>query len=151
MYAIPATPLNPLFAAAPAPAPERAAAVPTTETVTAPVVVQRVTLQQTPSRSDLLLDTQQWTWAELRDYVVAQIIERFGPFPRDARKEYGIFSRYFTEYGQSGIAVAQYVFGPVCEGWWGNAPVSVNRFCRASDAYFSIPIIERLKDVGSLK
>lgn len=117
--------------------------------VAAPVVVQRVAVQQTLNRSDLLANTESWTWSELRDYVVSQITERFGAFPRDARKEYGIFSRYFNEYGQDGIAVAKFAFGPVCDGWWGRAPISVNRFAKGSDPYFTQPILERLADTAS--
>lgn len=116
----------------------------------APTVVQRVTLTPLPSRSDLLKAGEQWSWAEFRDYVCAEIICRFGAFPRDSRKEYGIFSRYLSTFGNTdAIRIAEYAFGPVCEGWWGNAPISVNRFCRASDPYFSIPILERLNEVSS--
>ena len=112
----------------------------------APTIVQAVSVEQAPARSDLLVDTAQWSWAEFRDYVVAEIIGHFGPFPRDARKEYGIFNRYFTTYGQDGIAVARYAFGPICEGWWGQAPISVNRFAKGSDPYFTIPILQRLTE-----
>lgn len=112
----------------------------------APAIVQRVSIDLAPSRSDLLADTGDWTWAELRDYVVAQITERFGPFPRDSRKEYGIFNRFLNEYGTDAIAVAKFAFGPTCDGWWGRAPISVNRFCKGSDPYFVKPILERLAD-----
>ena len=113
---------------------------------TAPAVVQRVSIDHAPARSDLLADTEDWTWAELRDYVVSEITERFGPFPRDSRKEYGIFSRFINQYGSDAIAVAKFAFGPTCDGWWGRAPISVNRFCKGSDPYFVQPILERLAD-----
>lgn len=130
---------------------ERAGATPPAQAVTtAPQIVQTVQVDHTPARSDLLVDTEQWTWAELRDYVAAEIIGRFGPFPRIARKEYGIFSRYFGEFGSDGIAVARYAFGPVCDGWWGQAPISINRFCKASDPYFTVPILDRLVETGQL-
>lgn len=116
----------------------------------APQIVQSVTVEHTPSRSDLLVGTDEWTWAELKDYVAAEIISRFGPFPRVARKEFGIFSRYLNEYGAHGIAVARYAFGPVCDGWWGQAPISINRFCKASDPYFTRPILDRLFESGML-
>lgn len=115
---------------------------------TAPVVVQKVSLDHTPARTDLLADVDEWTWVELRDYVVAEIINRFGPFPRDARKEYGIFNRFFNEYGKDGVAIAKYAFGPACDGWWAKAPISINRFCKGSDSYFAAPILERLADVA---
>lgn len=119
---------------------------PPAQTVEAPTIVQSVTVTQTPARSDLLTSTENWTWVELRDYVVSEIIARFGPFPRDSRKEHAIFNRFLNQYGSDAIAVAQYAFGPVCDGWWGKAPISINRFCRASDPYFVAPILERLKD-----
>lgn len=115
------------------------------------MIVQRVEVVPQPSRSDLLVDTEQWTWQELRDFVASQIVDRFGPFPRDARKEYGIFNRYFASYGANGIAVAKFSFGPVLDGWWGKAPISVNRFCKASDPYFTVPILERLAEMGALQ
>lgn len=116
----------------------------------APVVVQKVSVEVTPARSDLLVNTEHWTWSELRDYVVGEIVNRFGPFPQNQRKEYGIFSRFFNDYGQDGIAVARYAFGPVCEGYWGSAPISVNRFCKNSDPYFVHPILERLRDIQAI-
>lgn len=118
------------------------------QTQTAPTVIQRVTVEPVAARSDLLVEAERWGWAELRDYVVAQIQTRFGAFPRDARKEYGIFNRYFTAYGMDGIRVSEFAFGPVCEGWWGGAPISINRYCKASDAYFTEPILVRLNGEG---
>lgn len=111
---------------------------------TAPTVVQQVTIEQVPARTDLLVESEHWSWAELRDYVASEIINRFGAFPRDSRKEYGIFNRYHSTYGDDGIKVAKFAFGPVLDGWWGGAPISVNRFCRASDPYFSEPILDRI-------
>jgi hypothetical protein len=80
---------------------------------------------------------------------VAQIAEHFGPFPRDARKEHAIFRRFFNEYGTDAIAIAKFAFGPVCGGMWRGAPISVNRFCKASDDYFAKAILERLADAAS--
>lgn len=142
MYALPPAVLGTNQTPAPA-----APATQTTTTV-APAIVQTVSIDHTPSRTDLLADTEQWTWAEFRDYVVAEIINRFGPFPRDARKEYGIFNRFFSQYGQDAIAIAKYAFES-CDGWWGKAPISINRFCKSSDPYFSEPILERLRDIGA--
>lgn len=113
----------------------------------APTVVQTVSVEHAPARSDLLTDAENWTWMELRDYVAAQIIERFGPFPRDSRKEHAIFSRYVATFGaKDAAAVAQYAFGPACDGWWGKAPISITRFCKGSDPYFTAPILARLAD-----
>jgi hypothetical protein len=114
----------------------------------APTVVQMVSVEPIQARTDLLTDETEWTWAELRDYVVAQITERFGAFPRDSRKEYGIFSRFLNTYGADAVAIAKYAFGPACDGWWGRAPISVNRFAKGSDPYFAKPILERLADAS---
>ncbi len=115
----------------------------------APTVTQRVTIEQAPSRADLLVAAKDWTWAELRDYVASEIMIRFGAFPRDSRKEYGIFNRHMNTFGFDSIRIAEHAFGPVCEGWWGGAPISINRFCRASDPYFSTPILDRLNEVDA--
>lgn len=127
----------------PAPAPVE----PPAPAVVAPVIEQTVTVTTVAARTDLLADETQWSWQELRDYVVAQIEQRFGAFPRDAKKEYGIFTRYLRDHGTAGIAAAKYAF-EFCDGWWAGAPVSVNRFCKKSDPFFVLPITERLADVS---
>jgi hypothetical protein len=108
-------------------------------------VRQTVEVTPVPTRSDLLTTQAEWSWQEFRDYVVSQIESLHGPFPRDSRKEYGIFNRFLTAYGQEGIAVARYAF-EVCGGWWNSAPISINRFAKGSDPYFVLPILERLRD-----
>lgn len=128
---------------------QQTAPVPAPTVTTEQTIVQRVTVEHTPARTDLLVDTSQWTWAELRDYVVAEIVARTGPFPRDARKEYGIFTRFMNQYGPDAIAIAKHAFGPVCDGWWGSAPISINRFAKGSDPYFAQPILQRLHDTRS--
>lgn len=111
----------------------------------APQVVETVsvTLRPTQMRSDLLTPEEQWTWSELRDYVVAQIEDLHGPFPRDARKEASIFQRFCKEYGSAAPAIARYAF-EVKDGRWKGAPISVSRFCKASDPWFAQPILEYL-------
>lgn len=109
----------------------------------APAVVSTVTVEQVPSRTDLTVAEDSWTWQELRDYVCAQILTIHGPFPRDAKKEYGIFSRFLKQHGQDGIRVAKAAF-EFYGGWWHGAPISVNRFTKGSDPYFVVPILERL-------
>ena len=95
------------------------------------------------SRAFLAKDTTDWSWADLRDYVVHEIEARFGCFPRDAKKEYGIFNRFAKEHGQAAGAIARYAFEQ-CDGFWANAPISVQRFCKGSDVYFALPILDRL-------
>lgn len=106
-------------------------------------------LVQSQPRSDMLKPVEQWGWQELRDYVVAQIIETHGPFPINSRKEFGIFSRFVKAYGADAGRIAQYAFGPACNGWWRGAPVSVTRFCQGSDAFFADRILEILNSAQS--
>jgi len=129
---------------------QNVAPAPTPVVVEAPTVVQTVTVTPVAARSDLLVGTENWTWVELRDYVVAQIIDRFGPFPRDSRKEHAIFNRFISTFGaEAAAAIAQYAFGPSCDGWWGSAPIQIQRFCKGSDPYFANVILQRLADTGS--
>lgn len=147
MYALP--PAAPVSRQPAVCQPASSTASSTTSTqVLAPTIVQTVTVTPIPSRTDLLTEESAWTWEELRDYVCGQIIDKFGPFPRDSRKEYGIFSRFLKEFGPDAIPIAKFAF-EVQEGWWANAPISVTRFCRASDSYFAEPIRARLAEVSS--
>lgn len=120
---------------------------PQAETVAAPVVVQTVTVQPVASRTDMLVADEHWTWTELRDYVVAQIESRFGAFPRDSKKEYGIFNRFIKDHGARGVLAAKTAF-EVYDGWWNGAPISINRFAKGSDPYFVTPILARLDDAS---
>lgn len=122
-------------------------AKPASTTVAAPAVVETVTVTPLPSqsRSHLLKARAQWGWQEVRDYVVTEIEARFGAFPRDAKKEYGIFSRFAKQYGERAGDIAAYAF-ETCDGWWLNAPVSVTRFCKGSDPYFGDRILQRLSE-----
>ncbi len=132
-----AMPIMAMPSAPPAPAP-----APVTETV-ATVVTQTVTVQPVAARSDLTKAESEWGWMELRDYVVNQIETRFGVFPRNAKKEYGIFNRYFTAYGADAIAVAKAAF-EIHDGWWNSAPIRIERFCKGSDIYFHDKILAEI-------
>lgn len=127
------------------------AAPSTTQKRTAPPVVieETVTVTQLPSeaRGFVGKDPANWSWSDLRDYVVHQIEQRFGLFPRDSKKEYGIFTRFLREHGAQAGPIAVHAF-EVCDGYWANAPISINRFCKASDPYFAAPIKERLAESG---
>lgn len=106
----------------------------------------QVVTQRSTSRTDLMKPQEQWGWSEVRDYVVAEIEDRFGVFPRDAKKEHGIFTRFCREYGEDAGAIARYAF-EVCGGIWKGSPVSVTRFCKGSDVYFSRIIVQRLREM----
>lgn len=118
----------------------------TTTVAVAPAIVEKVTVRTLPSEGGkgyLLRAPEAWTWEDLRDYVVAQIEARFGVFPRDQRKEYGIFARFAKQYGPDAGRIARYVFD-LEDGMWCGAPISIYRFTKASDAYFGDVILSRI-------
>lgn len=125
------------------------AAVPEQGAVRQHTVEEKVTVQQVPARTDMLKAEENWTWQELRDYVCSQIIALHGPFPRNAKKEYGIFNRFLNEHGTNGILVAKAAF-EIYNGWWRGAPISINRFARGSDPYFVEPILGALAESGHI-
>lgn len=111
---------------------------PTEETTGEPVLAreQRTTYVGKPPET--------WDWEDLRNYVVSSIQTRFGEFPIDPKKLLGIFKSFRTRYAEMAgpIAVAAFdVYG----GYWGGAPISVQRFCKGSDQYFSNKIAEALR------
>jgi hypothetical protein len=110
-------------------------------------VTETITVAQIPSESRAYLtrDPAAWTWSDLRDYVVHEIEARFGTWPRDSKREYGIFNRFAREHGALAGPIAKYAFEQK-DGFWAGAPISVNRFCKGSDAYFAEPIKDRLND-----
>lgn len=113
-------------------------------------VVQQVqapsqVVEHTAAKTHLIHADVDWGWEDLRNYVVTQIEEHFGAFPRDSVKEAAIFKRFTSTFGTDAPRVARYAF-EVCEGYWAGAPISVNRFCKASDEYFAEPILRRLND-----
>lgn len=112
-------------------------------TTTEVVVEESVRVVHKPSQLRAYLGKTDWSWDDLRDYVVAQIEDRFGAFPRDARKESGIFKSFLARWGDKAQPIAQYAF-EVTDGRWGGAPISVNRFCKGSDPYFAEKIAARL-------
>jgi hypothetical protein len=109
------------------------------------VITEAVTLQQPdPHRAAFLTkDDEAWDWRALRDYVVAEIEARFGAFPRDAKKEFGIFDGFVRRWGAGAAAIARHAFDHA-DGRWRGAPISINRFCKNADPYFGVPIAERL-------
>ncbi len=108
-----------------------------------------VTPRVVPSagRSDLV--GEEWTWSQLRDYVVAQIEERTGPFPRRPEAEIGIFKGFINRWGDRAAPIARAAF-EVHGGYWRSAPISVNRFCANSDPYFAQVIADKLGE-GPIK
>lgn len=115
------------------------------KTTTEVMVEESVTVTPKRSESRAFVGKTDWAWDDLRDYVVTNIEERFGPFPRDSRKESGIFKSFLARWGDQAQDIARYAF-EAADGRWAGAPISVNRFCRNSDPYFAQVIVERLVD-----
>lgn len=114
------------------------------QTVTAPAVIVSQGLKPVASKTHLTVTgSEQWTWQQLRDYVVSQIEAFHGPQPRNPLKEKGIFSAFLDRWGNQAPAIARAAF-EVHQGFWHSAPISVNRFCKSSDQYFAQVISERL-------
>lgn len=87
---------------------------------------------------------EEWGWEDLRNYVIAGIERYHGPQVRDNIKEKSIFGSFIKRHGAvDSAAIVRYAFG-FNEGMWNNAPISVNRFCKASDSYFADAIKQRL-------
>jgi hypothetical protein len=97
------------------------------------------------ARTDLTKPETQWGWEEMRDYVVTNIEQRFGPFPHDSLKEASIFKAFLGRHGDKAPAIARHAF-EVCDGRWAGAPIGVTRFCRNSDPFFAEVIVNRLVD-----
>lgn len=82
-------------------------------------------------------------WRVLRDYVVEQITKYNGAFPRDTKKEKGIFTSFISRWGDKAMPIAKAAF-EVHQGVWHNAPVRIQRFCINSDPYFACVIARTL-------
>ena len=108
------------------------------------VIEETVKVIHKPSEVRSYVGKDDWSWDDLRNYVVVQIEERLGVFPRDSRKEAGIFKSFLSRWPEGQAqAIARYAF-EVCDGRWAGAPISVNRFCKGSDPYFAAKIVDRL-------
>lgn len=94
-------------------------------------------------KTHVLKPCDQWGADEIREYVIGEIESRFGAFPRDPRKEHSIFNSFTTRFGDKAPLIARASF-EVFEGWWNNAPISINRFCKASDPYFGDVILDKI-------
>ena len=110
-------------------------------------LVQEVTTTKVGTAESvyLLKQADQWGWEDLRDYVITEAENRFGAQIRNPAKEAAIFKSFIGRYGvKDAVLVAQASF-EIYQGTWHSAPVTVNRFCKASDAYFADVILARVK------
>lgn len=110
---------------------------------TSPVITQSVVVRPSASSKHVLKPVDQWGWEEVRDYVVTSIEAKHGPFPRNFKTEGSIFKSFANRWGAQAGPIAKVAFTEF-EGMWRGAPISVNRFCVASDKYFSQPLSERI-------
>jgi hypothetical protein len=108
------------------------------------VVQDRVVVRSEPKTSYLAIQPEDWGWEELRDYVANETIKRFGVFPRDPKKEFGIFKSFCERWGDRAVMIAKFAF-EIQDGRWRGAPVKMTRFCKASDPYFATLIDEYLR------
>lgn len=106
-------------------------------------VRETVRVSPVAGASYLLKDDSQWTWEDLRDYVMGQIERYHGPQLRNPVKEAAIFKGFLTRHGDKAVAIARFAF-EVQRGMWQRAPISANRFCKGSDPYFADVIKGRL-------
>lgn len=106
-------------------------------------VVARPVVQSVPSVTYTLKPEANWGWEELRDYVIHSIEKRHGAFPRNYKTEGSIFKSFLSRWGSQAPAIARSAFEHF-DGMWKGAPIGVNRFCKASDAYFAQVIADRL-------
>ena len=120
--------------------------------VTSTDLVVDETVTVTPRRSEvgsafLGKPEGEWSWGDLRDYVVGEIQERFGPFFRESFKEAGIFKSFLSRHGEQAPAIARFVF-EVNDGYWQGQPITVNRFCKKADPFFADQIKDRLVETS---
>jgi hypothetical protein len=127
-----------------------------TQVVTAhsnvPSVTERAIAVVTPVRKTHLLTAgANWSWQDLRDYVVGQIETRFGPIPRNTNQETGIFKSFYGRWPAgpdliSAADIAQHLYETL-GGWWRGSPVRIGRFAKPSDPYCAAIVAEQLRQL----
>lgn len=109
----------------------------------APAVRETVRLTPVAGAAYLLKADEDWTWEDLRDYVMAQIVMYHGPQVRNPVKEASIFRGFMSRHGEKAVGIARFAFEQQ-RGMWQRAPISANRFSKGSDPYFADTIAKRL-------
>lgn len=107
------------------------------------LVAEKVHVTPVSGAAYLLKEDAQWTWEDLRDYVMGQIEQFHGPQIRNSMKESSIFKSFHSRHGAKSVGIARFAFEQQ-RGMWQRAPIAVNRFCKASDVYFADVIAARL-------
>lgn len=109
----------------------------------APVVEEVVTAKPSQAAGYVMRSEDMWGWQDLRDYVIREIESRHGPQVRNPKTEASIFKSFISRWPDQAVSIAKAAF-EVHDGMWRNAPISVNRFCKASDEYFASVIAKNL-------
>jgi hypothetical protein len=110
---------------------------------TTPVVQETVRVTAVAGARYLLKEDKDWSWEDIRDYAMGQIEQYHGPQVRNSMKESAIFKSFAARHGAKAVGIVRFAFEQQ-RGMWQRAPIGVNRFCKASDVYFSDVIAERL-------
>lgn len=85
---------------------------------------------------------------QLLDYIVRNIVIRWGEFPRVIEKDEAIIKSFYSRFGHDD---AWRVARAACESYgcvWNKSPLTVLRFTRNSDPYFAKVILEALGTTG---
>ncbi len=116
-----------------------------TTSVTPPKTTTPVTRPVAPiaAASYLLDNPENWTAAQLRDYVMTQIEARHGAQQRDERLEAGTFKGFHARWGRNAGAIAKFAFEQL-DGWWRQAPITRTRFTKGNDPFFACVLAQRL-------
>jgi hypothetical protein len=114
---------------------------------TAPVPVEPVVTAAPLSsrRGYTMRPDAEWTWEDVRDFVVAEIERCHGRQPRDPVREASTFRGFVSRWGPArAAAIARFAFAEPQRGYWHGAPIATTRFTKGSDEYFARPIAEAL-------
>jgi hypothetical protein len=113
-----------------------------------PVVTESLTIRRHSNpdqrRSYVGRPDDQWTWQNMRDYVMSQMEARFGQIDRNPMKERGIFLGFLNRWGAQAPRIARFAL-ETCEGIWQGNRIDINRFCKKSDPWFAAQIAQRLQ------
>jgi hypothetical protein len=115
-----------------------------------PTVTQQVAVRPLApaARGYLTRPDAEWSWADLRDFVIYEIWSRLPAgveLPRDATKESGIFKGFLARWpAPAGVLIARRAFAKPNDGWWEGSPIRVERFCAGSDRFFAHPLAEQV-------
>jgi hypothetical protein len=106
-----------------------------------PTVTEQVTvIRASETTSYLAKAPALWNWTDLRDYLMCEIEQRHGPQVHDSLREAGILKAFISRWGiEKAVAIARASM-EVHDGMWHNAPITITRYCKASDPYFAAVI-----------